>query len=298
MFDVIVIGGGPAGLASALTLGRALKKTLVIDNNSHRNRVTQHSHGFLTQDGVTPADLRQKAQADVAKYEHVSFATETVTKIEKADTHFVVTTDQSTYQARKILLTMGFQEKLPDIKGVREVYGKSVFYCPWCDGYELRNRQLVIAVASPLMGHMSKLIRNWSQDLVFCALDGQEPAPEVLDYFNEKKIGLETKAIVEFIHQDGELTAIHFEDGTELARTGGFVGISVDTHFDFLAPLSLEREDTGKIACNDFGETSVPGVFVAGESKSIMPSQLIDAASDGNTIAKFVAAQIIEEDDN
>lgn len=298
MYDVIVIGGGPAGLAGALTLGRALKKTLVLDNATNRNRVTQHSHGFLTQDGITPSDLRQKARADVAKYDQVSFARETVTRLEKVDNHFVVKTETASYQARKILLAMGFQEKLPDIKGLKEVYGKSAFYCPWCDGYELRNRQLVVAVPSGVMGHMSKLIRNWSKDLVFCALDGQEPASEVLEYFQAKNIGLETKGISEFVHQDGNLRAVRFEDGTELLRNGGFIGIGVDTRFDFLEPLALEREDTGKLTCNDFGETSVPGLFVAGEAKGIMPTQLIDAASDGNTIAKFVATQIIEEDDN
>lgn len=298
MYDVIVIGGGAAGLAATLTLGRTLKQTLVLDNGTNRNRVTQHSHGFLTQDGVTPADLRQKARADVAKYEHVSFATETVTGLEKVANHFVVTTDQASYQARKVLLTMGFQEKLPDIKGLRDVYGTSVFYCPWCDGYELRGRQLVVAVPSAVMGHMSKLIRNWSKDLVFCALDGQEPASEVLDYFQAKSIGFETKAISEFVHEEGNLLTVRFEDGTELARTGGFIGIGVDTQFDFLAPLALEREDTGKIACNEFSETSVPGLFVAGEAKGIMPTQLIDAASDGNTIAKFVAVQLIDEDDD
>lgn len=298
MYDVIVIGGGPAGLAGALTLGRALKKTLVLDNGTNRNRVTQRSHGFLTQDGVTPADLRQRARADVAKYKYVTFATETVIRLEKVSNFFVVTTDRISYQARKVLLTMGFQEKLPDIKGIEDVYGKSVFYCPWCDGYELRGRQLVVAVPSAVMGHMSKLIRNWSQDIVFCALDGQEPTSDVLNYFQAKNITLETKVISEFVHQDGNLVAVRFEDDTELVRNGGFVGIGIDTYFDFLDPLALEREETGKLTCNIFGETSVTGLFVAGEAKGIMPSQLIDAASDGNTIAKFVVAQIIEEDDN
>lgn len=231
-------------------------------------------------------------------YEHVFFATEMVTGLEKVANHFVVTADQARYQARKVLLTMGFQEKLPDIKGLRDVYGTSVFYCPWCDGYERRARQLVVAVPSAVMGHMAKLIRNWSKDLVFCALDGQEPASEVLDYFQAQSIGFETKAILEFVHEEGNLLTVRFEDGTELARTGGFIGIGVDTQFDFLAPLALEREDTGKIACNEFSETSVPGLFVAGEAKGIMPTQLIDAAPDGNTIVKFVAAQLIDEDDD
>lgn len=242
--------------------------------------------------------MRQKAQDDVAKYDHVSFAFETVTHLEKIDNFFVVTTEKTSYQARKVLLTMGFQEKLPDIKGIVEVYGKSLFYCPWCDGYELRQRQLVVAVPAAVMGHMSKLIRNWSKDIIFCALDGQEPALDVLAYFQAKNITLETKAISEFVHQDGNMLAVRFVDGTELARNGGFIGINVDTHFDFLASLPLEREETGKISCDIFGETSVPGLFVAGEAKCVMPTQLIDAASDGNTIAKFVVSQIIEEDDN
>ncbi|MGD6769329.1 NAD(P)/FAD-dependent oxidoreductase [Staphylococcus arlettae] len=297
MFDVIIIGGGPAGLASALTLGRALKTTLVIDNNNPRNKVTHESHAYLTQDGVTPETLRSNAERDVNKYEHVQRISDTVTHVEQATDYFIIQTKSTTYYTRKLILAMGLKETLPDIPGTRACYGTSLFYCPWCDGYELRDRSLIVSVPATHIRHMSKLVPNWSQDIVMHVADGASPDDEDKTYLDRKGIQLITSTITEFQHTEGHLTAVSFADGTSINRDGGLISIEVNSDFDFLHPLQLHREDNGRITTNDFSETSVSGVFVVGESKNIMPSQLIDAASDGNTVAKFVALQLIEDND-
>ena len=297
MFDVIIIGGGPAGLASALTLGRALKTTLVIDNNNPRNKVTHASHAYLTQDGVTPETLRSNAERDVDKYEHVQRISDTVTHVEQATDYFIIQTKSTTYYARKLILAMGLKETLPDIPGTQACYGTSLFYCPWCDGYELRDRSLIVSVPATHIRHMSKLVLNWSQDIVMHVADGASPDDEDKTYLDRKGIQLVTSTITEFQHTEGHLTAVSFADGTSINRDGGLISIEVNSDFDFLQPLQLQREDNGRLTTNNFSETSVPGVFVVGESKDIIPSQLIDAASNGNTVAKFVAMQLIEDND-
>lgn len=295
MFDCIVIGGGPAGLASALTLGRALKKTLVIDNNNARNKVTRKSHAFLTQDGVTPEELRAKAEHDVDQYKDVSRVNDTVVKLIKENDYFIVETKQQKYTTKKVMICTGLRETLPDIKGLKESYGKSIFYCPWCDGYELKNKSLLISVQPEQVKHMALLLSNWSEDIVISSKDFSVLTAEDKAFMDKKKIKLIESEVTEFKHIDGNINEVVFENGESIPRSGALIGVKWDTDFEFLNGLNIEREENGKIKIEQFGETSVPGLFVAGESKDTMASQLIDAAANGNQIAKFVAMQIIME---
>lgn len=295
MFDCIVIGGGPAGLASALTLGRALKKTLVIDNNNARNKVTRKSHAFLTQDGVTPEELRAKAEHDVDHYKDVSRVNDTVVKLIKENDHFIVETKQQKYTTKKVMICSGLRETLPDIKGLKESYGKSIFYCPWCDGYELKNKALLISVQPEQVKHMALLLSNWSEDIVISSKDFSILTEDDKAFMDKKKIKLIESEVTEFKHIDGNINEVVFENGESIPRSGALIGVKWDTEFEFLNGLNIEREENGKIKIEQFGETSVPGLFVAGESKDTMASQLIDAAANGNQIAKFVAMQIIME---
>ena len=293
MFDCIVIGGGPAGLASALTLGRALKKTLVIDNNNARNKVTRKSHAFLTQDGVTPEELRAKAEHDVDQYKDVSRVNDTVVKLIKENDHFIVETKQQKYTTKKVMICTGLRETLPDIKGLKESYGKSIFYCPWCDGYELKNKDLLISVQPEQVKHMALLLSNWSEDIVISSKDFSVLTAEDKAFMDKKKIKLIESEVTEFKHSDGNINEVVFENGERIPRRGALIGVKWDTDFEFLNGLNIVRAENGKIKIEQFGETSVPGLFVAGESKDTMASQLIDAAANGNQIAKFVAMQII-----
>ncbi|EHJ09102.1 NAD(P)/FAD-dependent oxidoreductase [Staphylococcus simiae] len=297
MYDVIIIGGGPAGLASALTLGRALKTTLVIDNDNPRNKVTEHSHAFLTQDGVTPSTLRQNAQHDVDKYADVERLNDTVIDIKKIEQYFEVQTLNSTFKARKIMICTGLKQQLPHIDGIEACYGKSVFYCPWCDGYELKDQSLIVSVPSEHITFMAKLVSNWVSDIIMNPSDDNHLTQEDIKYLQNKNIQLINGKIKRFEHDNGQLSRVIFEDGKTITRSAGLVGIELDSHFEFLTSLNLKRADDDSIDIDEFGETSVKGVFVAGESSTIRPSQLIDAASSGNNIAKFVAMQIIDEDD-
>lgn len=162
MYDVIIIGGGSAGLSAALNFGRGLKQTLIIDAAEPRNKVTEESHGYLTQDGISPEEFRKKAQRDALKYEGVSLENERVTNIEKDGDHFTVSTSSNQFTSRQVLLAAGLRESGPEIKNFEDFYATSVFYCPWCDGYELRNRRLAVMIDEVSINHMVMLISNWS----------------------------------------------------------------------------------------------------------------------------------------
>ncbi|MDT3994917.1 NAD(P)/FAD-dependent oxidoreductase, partial [Mammaliicoccus fleurettii] len=225
MFDCIVIGGGPAGLASALTLGRALKKTLVIDNNNARNKVTRKSHAFLTQDGVTPEELRAKAEHDVDQYKDVSRVNDTVVKLIKENDYFIVETKQQKYTTKKVMICTGLRETLPDIKGLKESYGKSIFYCSWCDGYELKNKALLISVQPEQVKHMALLLSNWSEDIIISSKDFSVLTAEDKAFMDKKKIKLIESEVTEFKHIDGNINEVVFENGESIPRSGALIGV-------------------------------------------------------------------------
>lgn len=169
IYDCAIIGGGPAGLNAALVLGRARRRVVLLDNNKPRNAVTHASHGYLTQDGVTPSEFRRLAYEEVLKYPTVEHHSIKVTDIRINEDIFLITAEgNEPIQSRKLLITTGLQETLPDIPGVKEMYGQSLFYCPYCDGWELRDQPLIVMSEHPNVFHLAKMLYNWSRDLVIC----------------------------------------------------------------------------------------------------------------------------------
>ena len=179
--DCAIIGGGPAGLNAALVLGRARRTVLVFDDNQPRNAVTQESHGFLTRDGVKPDEFRTLAHQDISKYPSVEIQHVRVTAIRHADASFEITTEKGDLlSAKTVLLATGLKELLPTIDGLHDYYGKSVFCCPYCDGWELRERPLVVISEGPHTFNLVKVVWNWSHDLLLCTNGHQLLTRELL----------------------------------------------------------------------------------------------------------------------
>lgn len=169
IYDCIIVGGGPAGLNAALVLGRTRRKVALIDNNQPRNAVTHASHGFITRDGVTPAEFRRIAYEEVLRYPSVEHIQTEIISINKNDSGFAVLDSFGRHiEARRLILATGLKEVLPEIEGLRPLYGKSLFNCPYCDGWELRDQPLVVVSENPHVFHMAKMLLNWSKDLVIC----------------------------------------------------------------------------------------------------------------------------------
>lgn len=296
MYDVIIIGGGPAGLSAALNFGRGLKTALVIDAAEPRNKVTAESHGYLTQDGVSPAEFRKIAEDEVLKYDRISIERDWVTNIEKTSDTFTVMTSKGQFTSRQVLLAAGIRERSPEIKNFEQFYGTSVFYCPWCDGYELRNRSLAVMVDENSINHMPMLISNWSSDLIICTNGASKLSDEHKEIFKNKGFKYNESVITQLNGADGAVDSISFEDGENEKIEGMIALMEWDTQFDFIKNLELKRGDTGKIEADQFGATSMPGLFVAGETKTNFAGQLINAAANGGDIAKFMIMMLVQED--
>ena len=295
-YDVIIIGGGPAGLNAALNFGRGMKRTLIIDEDKPRNRVTQLSHGFLTQDGIKPTVFKRKAKADVAKYKDVTYLEAHVKQIEKIDKTFIVRTQAQTFNARQVLIATGLREYGPDITNFNDFYGQSIFYCPWCDGYEMRNKKLAIIFSGESLLHMVKLLSNFSQDLVVFTNGEKEILEADKTILNNKGINIYTEPIAQLIGNNGYISGIELIDEQIIAVEGAFAKMQWDTQFDFLNQLSITRDEDGKFETNIYGETSVEGLYVAGEAKNNFAGQLLDSAANGGMIAKMMMMKQIEED--
>lgn len=293
--DCAIIGGGPAGLNAALVLGRAKRTVLVFDENKPRNAVTQETHGFLTRDGVKPVEFRNIAQQEISAYPSVAMRQTCIIDVSKHENSFeLVANDGAVFQARTIILATGLKEILPAIDGIHEYYGKSLFSCPYCDGWELRDRPLVVISEGEHTFFMAKTIRNWSQDVLICTNGHHILTHEQKEVLQKKEIQVVEDPITALVGKNGMLERIVFATHEEIAREGGFVAPQQIQASAFGSLLGCDLNTTGGIVVDQFGRTSVKGVYAAGEVISI--SQLLIAAAQGSIAAVGVNMDLIESE--
>ncbi|MFD0713326.1 NAD(P)/FAD-dependent oxidoreductase [Paenibacillus sp. GCM10027626] len=298
-YDCAIVGGGPAGLSAALVLGRAGRAVILIDNNEPRNAVTHASHGFLTRDGVTPTEFRRLAYEEVLGYPSVQHRQDEVTEIRKtANGEFsVIVKSGYDIQARKLLLSSGLKEVFPDIAGFYSFYGKSVFNCPYCDGWEQRDQPLlIVAEDSASIVHMTKLLYSWSKDLLVCTSGLELLSAEQKGQFAQKGIAVIEQTIKAFHGTDGMLEQVEFSDGAKAIRSAAFIKPKFIAKQAFADRLGYERTGDGRIAANGAGQSSIPGMYVAGDTAYIAPSQIVYAAASGTKAAMAINGELADED--
>ncbi len=297
LVDCAILGGGPAGLNAALVLGRARRRVLVFDDNHPRNAVTQESHGFVTRDGVKPNEFRAIAHQELRKYPSVEMQPVRVTALRRADDAFDITTEKGdVFSAKTILLATGLKEILPTIEGLHDYYGKSVFCCPYCDGWELRDRPLVVISEGPHTFNLVKVVWNWSHDLLVCTNGRQVLTQEQQETLHQKGIQVVEDRITALLGKQGQLERIVFATQEERARHGGFVAPQLLQASPFGEELGCEVNVMGGIVTDPFGRTTVPGVYAAGDASVVVPAQLIIAAAEGSRAAAGVNTDLTERE--
>lgn len=296
-YDCIVIGAGPAGLSATLTLGRARRKIALFDNGTNRNRVTHESHGYLTRDGIKPQEFKDIAIKDLESYPSVSIWNETVTEVikdVKNDGFLVNTSNNRSFIAEKIMLATGIQEEFP-LSQIKQYYGKSLFSCPYCDGWELRDQPLaIIAEDDEHIIHITKLVFNWSKDLIVFT-NGHQLSNKVRNDFASKKIKVFGEVIKKLHGDNGHLESIELESGENILRSGGFVVPSFYRPNQFAEQLNCLVDEKGGIITDGAGRTTVNGIYIAGETEKAGPSSLMITAADGNKAAFSINMDITLE---
>ncbi|WP_050180474.1 NAD(P)/FAD-dependent oxidoreductase [Domibacillus robiginosus] len=294
MLDCVIIGGGPAGLNAALIMGRAGRQTILFDEDKPRNRVTQESHGFITQDGIKPSEFKKRARTDVGKYPSVSIKEERVETVEQTGRVFrIQTKGGAEYVAKKVLLATGLQDILPEIPGIQNVYGTSVFSCPFCDGWEMRGQALAVIAENERAFHMGKLLSNWSRDVMVFTNGYRVPNEDKAILARQDVVVVEEK-VAALRSNGGQLTSIQLQTGQEIEREAGIVMTGLVQSAPFAEQLGCELTPNGGIKVDSFGRTTVEGVYACGDTSLSTPSQLVIAAAEGNKAAAGVIMDLVE----
>jgi thioredoxin reductase len=265
-YDVIVAGGGPAGLSAALMLGRCRRHVLVCDLRQPRNRHSHALHGYLTRDGISPVEFNTLGCRELARY-GVEWRGVGVTGIARVKSGFRVRLgDGTSARSRFVLLATGVVDELPQIPGLAECYGRSVFHCPYCDGWEWRDRRLAVVGRDPAAAAKLALsLVTWSSDVLLCA-NGQRTSRRVASRLRRNGVAVRVEPVVRLTHTDGLIEQIEFSDGGPVRCDALFFTTGQHQQNALALRLGCELNSKGTVKTGTLSDTCVPGVFVAGDA--------------------------------
>ena len=262
-WDVIVVGGGSAGLSAALMLARARRRVLVLDGGEPRNRVAAHMHGVLGHDGRPPLELLAIGHEELVRYDvERRSASATDARVESGGV--VVVADGEEVRGRRLVVATGLSDELPDIPGIHQHWGSGVVVCPYCDGWEHRDQRIAVLATSPGSVSYAQLLRQWSSDLVF--LIGDIPEPEMADLvgLEARGIEIERRGIHRVVADGDRLRGIELADGHVLEIDVIFTHTRVTPNDTLLRALGAETNEDGWAVVDASGRTSVPSVWAIG----------------------------------
>jgi thioredoxin reductase len=293
-YDVVIVGAGAAGLNAALLLARARRQVAVVDSGQPRNAPAAHMHGFLTRDGISPADFLEAGRAEVLGYGARLIDGRVDTVAGSAGGSFTVRLGSGeTLYARSILVATGLHDELPDVPGVRERWGRDVVHCPYCHGYEFRDQSIGVLGTSPGAVFHAQLIRQWSADVVLFA--------HTLDLSTEDRDRLEVRGVsvvdgpvARVIVDDDAVRGVELAEGATVARSAVFVVPRMVPNDSLLTDLGCAVEN-GWVSVDRAGATSVPGVYAAGNVTDPR-AQVVTAAGVGSAAGFAINLDLVDKD--
>lgn len=295
-FDVIIIGGSYAGLSAALSLGRSLRKVLILDSGTPSNQTTPESHNFLTRDGESPGQISKKAKEEVLKYPTVKFVGDRVVAATKTNGHYKIQTEEKKlFSATKLIFATGVLDIIPEIAGFAECWGKSILHCPYCHGYENKNVKTGVFANGQAGYDQAKFISNWTKDLVLYTDGKSSLTPEQTKSLTNRNIPVEEKEIEGFEHKNGMIRNIVYKDGSKQPLKALYASPEIKQQSELPKELGCNFTDHGRIEVDLFQKTSVPGIYAAGDNSSMGRSVAV-AVSSGSIAGVMVNKELIEEE--
>lgn len=293
-YDVVVIGGGAAGLSAAMVLSRAGRRVLVVDAGEPRNAPAAHMHGFLSRDGMPPNELLAVGRAEVKAYggEFLDGRVHTVTR--DGEDFAVAVTGGVTVGSRRVLVATGLRDELPHIEGLRQRWARDVLHCPYCHGYEVRGQRFGVLGWSAEAVRYAQIVRQWSDDVVlFASPTGL--SDDEREQLTARHIEIVEGQVERVVVDNDRLQGVALADGRSVARDVVFVPPRFVPNNDVLVQLGCAIDDFGWVVTDSTGKASVAGVWAAGNVVNPR-AQVITAAGEGSTAAIAINADLVGED--
>lgn len=294
-YDVVVVGGGAAGLSAALVLGRARNRALVVDAGEPRNAPSSHMQGYLSRDGVSPAEFLALGREEIARY-GVELVRDRVTDVTR-DGDFTVVLDRGpAVRARRLIVATGLKDEMPDVPGVAERFGRDVLHCPFCHGWEVRDEPFGVLASTAMSVHQALMVSQWSKDvtLFLHRVDEAELSDQDLRRLAAAGVGVVPGEVAELVVEDDRLTGVRLADGSTHPRSVVFAAPRPVPRTGLLERLGAEMDETpfGAYPVVDpTGLTTVPGVWAAGNAIGFA-EQVVHAASGGYRAAAAIVGDL------
>jgi thioredoxin reductase len=278
VYDVVIVGGGPAGLSAALVLARCRRSVLVCDSGRPRNASSQALHGYLTRDGTPPLEFLRTAREELERYD-IRPRAATVTDITCTDDGFTIALEDGTIvTARTVLVASGVTDTLPDIPGLGACYGISVHHCPYCDGWEVRDRTLAVVGKGAAAAGLALSLKTWSERVVVCTNGPARMHKRHHAQLDERTIRVHDAAIERLDHDNGHVRSLALADGTTVGCDAVFFSAGQSPHSDLPHRLGCEITRKGVVKTDHLGQTRVPGLYVAGDASRDVQFVIVAAA--------------------
>lgn len=270
LFDAVIVGGSFSGLSAALALGRSNRKVLILDTQNPCNKMVNHAHNLLAQDGKSPVVISQQAKEDVVRYDTVHYYLDEVTDVKKKEggSFTVQSKEGKTFRAKYVLFATGLTDIMPDIAGFEACWGTSILHCPYCHGYEVKNKKTLILGNGDLAFHYAILVHNLTSDLQIVTQGKASFTPEQLQALAKNKIGIIEDDITQLIHHQGQVTRVVLKTGQVVATEAIYAKPDAKQHCAIPIHLGCTLTPQGLLQVNAKQETSVSGIYACGDTSS------------------------------
>jgi thioredoxin reductase len=301
VWDCVIVGAGAAGLSAGLVLGRSRRRTLLVDAGEQSNRAAHGIGGLLGHDGRPPAELYAEGRRELASYPTVEYRTgEVLGGARVGEVFELMSADGRRERTRRILLATGMEYRPPPVPGLARLWGASVFHCPFCHGWKVRDQPLAVLARGETAVHASLLLRGWSDDIVLLTDGPADLSDEGRARLAAAGVPVDERQVTEIVSADGELAAIAFADGGQLERRGLMVATTLHQRSSLAEQLGVELADptpltAERISVDALFRTSAPGVFAAGDLSAEMP-QVAAAIASGSLAAVAVVQSLLADD--